>query len=52
MFELLHKIVVNFTKDYEKDYCNHIISMVKRNLDDRNLLPTFIKHSQFKRYEI
>jgi hypothetical protein len=40
--------VVNLTKDY----CNNIILMVKKKLDDSKLLSKFKKHSQFKRYGI
>jgi hypothetical protein len=37
---------VNFAKDYQKDFYNQRI-FIEKNIDDKNILATFKKHSYF-----
>jgi hypothetical protein len=49
MFEnvhLLHQMESIFAKDYQKNSYNKII-FIEKNIDDKNILATFRKHSYF-----
>ncbi len=42
--------VVNFAKDYQKDSYN-IKKFIENNINDKNILATFKKHSYFLKCE-
>jgi hypothetical protein len=42
---------VNFAKDYQKDSYNKRI-FIEKNVDDKNILSTFRKHSYFFKCEV
>ncbi len=41
---------INFAKDYERDSYNKII-FIEKNIENKNILATFKKHSYFKKCE-